>query len=595
MPKNSLAIKKEATTLLLDDIVNFIAAQDILPDELHETALVAQIIKPKRKTRNQPEDCNQEFQGYINSLKALGITTHEETKIYQPTQGVKNHLTDNPLCVIAAIHNRKNIFKFFIQVFDHDIDALVDSNGMNLLHHVYGPESNADIEMIDLIFEYLGPRKTSVELLAMISAENAHRQNVLAHAIGRDSGLKGKQFINHLLLKIEQYGGAPYVPVASETETPTAAAHTLSDSEAATLLLEFRNSNVSKASAPDLDASTPMLDINSMPSFPSAPYQQASIQAKQKTPEPGLSAQEAPITERTIAQQQQDAIKAYKKKYMATWVEKATAQPTTLTGAALTAAIESGDVLKRSKYFYYNRPKPSLWQAAGEWGVTTTRLSETGMESELLSHSSKHHKGETHDKQPALSLSPSLPNAQHPLFSQVFFQLQPKPVILASLSASSAPSAPYQQASIQAKQKTPEPGLSAQEAPITERTIAQQQQDAIKAYKKKYMATLVEKATTQPTTLTEGDELTAAINSGDVLTRSKYFYYKRPKPSLWQAAGERGLTTTRLSETGMESGLLSYGERLNKPNSAGLADSSENAMTDDTMNLDIETEKPTMP
>ncbi len=165
------------------------------------------------KLRGADQDNNGFFQA-ISELIANRVTTHEQTKSNSYYHSSKTTERQFPIVFLAARLNRKNSFQGLINVFDsdnQDIHQLVDDKyNANILHHIYGPNSTADEDMITNVFKWLEKYCTNETILKMINSKDKDNQTVLDYAIARDkSSVRETLFQKNLKLKIATYSAMP--------------------------------------------------------------------------------------------------------------------------------------------------------------------------------------------------------------------------------------------------------------------------------------------------------------------------------------------------------------------------------------------------
>jgi len=182
-PRKKLAYDVNCKELPLQRLLEIIIEQDIQILDQYVDNLSGGV-----GYSGKANDRSKEFYSYVNDLVNLGELRHQDLTVNGFIQGsVARSTSPMHLCVIAALHNRKNAFKILTDTFGKNIGSLLDSNyKANILHHIFAPRSLADHTMIDEVFYCLNASLTKSDILKLIDATDKDGQTVGDYAKSRD-------------------------------------------------------------------------------------------------------------------------------------------------------------------------------------------------------------------------------------------------------------------------------------------------------------------------------------------------------------------------------------------------------------------------
>ncbi len=183
-PKKKLANDVKAKDLPLERLAEIIIKQDINLMDTHSDLLSGVV-----GSRGQAIDRSNEFYEYVGDLVTMGEQNHEGLAVNGFIKGsVARSTSPMHLCVLAALHNRKNAFTLLIDTFGKDIGSLLDGGyKANILHHIFAPCSLAGKDMIDKVFDCLKSSLEKPAILSLLNAKDKDGQTVGQYAANRDA------------------------------------------------------------------------------------------------------------------------------------------------------------------------------------------------------------------------------------------------------------------------------------------------------------------------------------------------------------------------------------------------------------------------
>ena len=155
--------------------------------------------------RNSPSNRSIFIQN-LSELLEHGVDSHEGTKSNLSHAGAKTTHIKIPLCFLAARHSRPVAFNMLLETLGEDIHLLVDDYFQgNVLHHIYGKYSEANDDMINVVFDILEKHLSPAQILEMIWATDKNQNNVLWHAKQSDAAIGEDLFARNLFTRISAY------------------------------------------------------------------------------------------------------------------------------------------------------------------------------------------------------------------------------------------------------------------------------------------------------------------------------------------------------------------------------------------------------